>query len=471
MATKKRGKRKRSSARRGGKRRRSRKSYGTVRLRRPKRRSYRLKGGKLRLNKRGRRSRKTSFKLRNPLGALSPKALRRAKRAASSFRGRTTVSGGGGGVSPAAVKSAKRSIAARKGARTRAAKKARRRAAAKRGRRKKSHGKRRHGRRHGRKHGRIFRGRVAHVTLRRRKKVPLWKKRALAKHGFITKGFKLRNPGRHRRKRNPDGIVGVLIEKAKATVTSPRFWISSAEVVVGMGATAMAPAAIEYYSKGRLRNVGPQGVLLSAVSAGAIAGLGGVVEYLLAPPSGLPHWSRGLAWNLGLGGGATTLVRAAFEFFPKAAEFLKLSPVRTPVYGPVAVPMPMAVAPSGAGVTGMGGLGAVDAGSINEALIAGESFARSVSQFNGMGDWMELRGMGDWMELRGMGGNPRVPYADIRSPGQLLAGYPGQYGGGGYDPYGAHRRLSGMGGFGDWVEALPGSEVADDQFQPAMETF
>ena len=112
-----------------------------------------------------------------------------------------------------------------------------------------------------------------------------------------------------------------------------------------------------------------------------------------------------------------------------------------------------------------GGLGTIGP-NVNEALIAGESFAQSVSQFHGggMGDFLELKGMGDY----------RIPMQDIMGPGQMLGmgqGYPGQYGAGTYDPY--HTRMGPLsgGGMGDWVEFTPGSPEAMTQFTPAMEAF
>jgi hypothetical protein len=73
------------------------------------------------------------------------------------------------------------------------------------------------------------------------------------------------------------------------------------------------------------------------------------------------------------------------------------------------------------------GLGNVES---PEALVAGESQARLVNEF---------RGVGDFMELSGMHGSP-VPFEDIR-------------------------------GFGDWVQLQPDTQLAMENFNPATETF
>ena len=88
-----------------------------------------------------------------------------------------------------------------------------------------------------------------------------------------------------------------------------------------------------------------------------------------------------------------------------------------------------------------GGMGGVTS---NEALIAGESYARSMSQFEGMGDWLEMSGMGQ--------GGSRIPMESILGKGSGYAGlgaygggtYPGQYGGG---------------GMGDWMETTGGQAL------------
>ena len=81
-----------------------------------------------------------------------------------------------------------------------------------------------------------------------------------------------------------------------------------------------------------------------------------------------------------------------------------------------------------------------------EDLVAGESLARNVNEFSGMGG---MGGMNDWMELSGLGqGGTPVPLEDLR-------GYPGQYGG----------------GMNDWVELNATSGIVEAGFNPGAETF
>jgi hypothetical protein len=98
--------------------------------------------------------------------------------------------------------------------------------------------------------------------------------------------------------------------------------------------------------------------------------------------------------------------------------------------------------PAGGDLDGYGygthGMGAVMS---PEDLVAGESLARNVNEFSGMGDWMELSGMGS------SGGSP-IPMEDLR-------GYPGQYGG----------------GMGDWIEMGPNAELVQQGFAPGVEAF
>lgn len=88
---------------------------------------------------------------------------------------------------------------------------------------------------------------------------------------------------------------------------------------------------------------------------------------------------------------------------------------------------------SAAAVSGMGSVLSP------EDLVAGESLARNVNEFSGVGDWMELSGLGN---------GRAVPLEDLR-------GYPGQYGG----------------GLNDWVELQPSAPLVEAGFDPATESF
>jgi hypothetical protein len=169
----------------------------------------------------------------------------------------------------------------------------------------------------------------------------------------------------------------------------------------------------------------------------------------------------GLSKNVARGGLMATGIRLLFEIAPAAANYLKLSPVRTPVYnlGNKVDGMNDWMELRGMGFTG--GLGTIGP-NVNEALIAGESFAQSVSQFHGMGDMLELQGMG----------NNRIPMQDLMQG--MGSGYPGQYGAGTYDPYhvlASAQAAGNVSGLGDWVQMIPGTAPAEKTFVPAMETF
>lgn len=440
MAKKKRSKKRRASGRKGGRR-----SSSGSRKRRGGRRGGKRKSSR----KRSRGRRRSSAVATLIIGKASKRRIGRSRKVRFKVRNPGPVWAGvpgdatlyAGGVSSGVSTRKKRSGKKRSGKKKSSGKRrgGRRRSSGRKRRsgRKKSSGKRR--RRGSRRH-RPYMGRVVHLTLKRRKRYAPWRKKRLIKRGFLTRAGRVRNP---RRRRNPPAIL----ERAQAFFTSPQTWITGGQLLAGMSAATVGPAAAEGLSKGRVLNHGWTGVGLSGVSTAVAFGAAYYAESLFTDrATGLPPKPlRGLARNVGYGGVALTLLRGLFLAFPKVAEWLKLSEPRTPTLQSFARPMPKGAAGYGdwMELRGMGGMGAVDSNAINEALIAGESFARSVSQFEGMGDWMELRGMGN--------GNFRVPYGDIRTG---VGSYPGQY------P-----------GFGDWVEMQPGSQTAMQQWEPAMEAF
>lgn len=308
-----------------------------------------------------------------------------------------------------------------------------------------------------------------------------WRRRKLAAQGYLSARGAANPRGGRRRRRNPDLSLAGIMGAFRATIGSQSMLALAGQATLGMSVATFVPAAIESLSGGRLRNSGYQGLGMTAVSAAVAYMLGGLAENTIARFTGgvAPKAIRGLGFGLAVGGLTATAIRGLYELAPKTFEWLKLPQLRQPT---VQLRIPTGAGAKAAagmgrmgdwmelqGMRGMrGGLRGLSGVTDPETLVAGESFARTVSQFEGMG------GVGDWMELKGLG-DYRVPMSAIRAPGQQLGGmYPGQYGG----PVGMRAAgapldgFRGMGrGMGDWIEMLPDSSLAQQQFQPALEAF
>lgn len=244
-------------------------------------------------------------------------------------------------------------------------------------------------------------------------------------------------------KRNPGVMTALKAQWSK--FTKPPIWITAFHALAGMGGTiAMdhyfnvapwVPMALKRRGIPSLALTAGSGVL---VSTGAF-----LLEGLAAKSksSTLKKATQNMGTNVLVGSLVTVVVKAAYELMPDQAAKVGVPRLES---GRV-----MAAAPA-EGTSGLGyysdgpdysrGFGSVES---PEDLVAGESLARQVNEFHGLGQGghpvpiEDIRGMGDWMEL---------------------SGYPGQYGGG-------------YGGMGDWVEMEPQAPMVQQGFNPAVENF
>jgi hypothetical protein len=241
-----------------------------------------------------------------------------------------------------------------------------------------------------------------------------------------------------RYRRNPGGILRGMLSDLQS---APK-WITAGHILIGAGATAASCGWL--LTRGPLRGVGflqQRGIVGSAarlalcgLAAGGISAIGAFASSKL----GNPKLLRGARTNLLIGGFAYALANFLYEVFPGTAGMLMIPQISAPQRGMAGMGYQ-----SGPDYKyGYGGMGAV----IDpETLVAGESLARNVNEFSGMGDWMELSGLGS------SGGAP-IPMEDLRGyPG----GYPGQYGG----------------GLNDWVELTSNNELVKAGFDPGVEAF
>lgn len=206
----------------------------------------------------------------------------------------------------------------------------------------------------------------------------------------------------------------------------PQVWLPPAlHGAIGVGFAFTGPSILaRYTAQFGLRDTGLGGVVLSGVSTALGAGLvQGAVSLLpkQLKKGMLGKALHGIGKNVMVGGMIWTAVKLVGELVPSFGRYL-----------------PRASGMAGLGMYGghypgqypsypsLPGLGVVTS---PEELVAGESLARQVSAFHGVGDFMELSGMGN-----------AVPFQDLR-------------------------------GVGDWVEMSPDSTLAMENFAPAAETF
>jgi hypothetical protein len=291
---------------------------------------------------------------------------------------------------------------------------------------------------------------------------PMSKKRR--KH-YISQGKLssrgMANPPKRRRKnprrKNPS-LMSCFQQLGKTS-----FWIGGGQTVAGISAVVILPSVLEQVAAklgagAYVRNSGGTGVALAAVST-AIAMCGAqAVENMAIKRGILPKAFNGLAARVAAGGMVVTVLKALEVFARGVHDKLNLPSVPTPfirVPGISAMPMPQGGGAVGDWVQlrgmgdfmelkGMGlggGMGNVE---MPNALVAGESFARSISQFDGYG-------MGDY----------RIPVGSIRGMGDSYPSYPGQYGAGT--------------GFGDYLPTNGGSAISmqpNANWEPSpLETF
>jgi hypothetical protein len=262
-----------------------------------------------------------------------------------------------------------------------------------------------------------------------------WRKKKYIREGKLSKRGHV-NPGRRRRrkkKKNPN-IMACFRQLGRGS-----FWISGAQTVVGLSAAIVVPSFVEQVAAkvglGRyVQNAGAAGVALTAVSSALAMCAAQYVESwcLSKGPQFMRRACRGLSARVGLGGIVITIMKGLEVFARQAHSYMRLPSVPAPIIrfpgltaAPVAAPQQLQGMGDWMQLQGMGSMGGATS---PESLVAGESFARSVSQFEGMGN------MGY-----------RIPMDAVRAPGQALAGhYPGQY------------------GMGDWMQtvASPGSSAA-----------
>jgi hypothetical protein len=271
---------------------------------------------------------------------------------------------------------------------------------------------------------------------RRGKRKGVAKKTALKKKGGRRRRRK--STGMRRYSKNPMGILKAMIKDVQS---APK-WITAGHILVGAGTTAAGCSWL--LTRGPLANVRflQQRGVIGSLSRLALCGMGaGVVAFAgdsLSKALGRPKALAGARTNLLIGGMAYALANFFYEVAPQVAEMFMIPQVSAPVRRSRL----SASLPAGGDLDGYGygthGMGAVMS---PEDLVAGESLARNVNEFSGMGDWMELSGMGS------SGGSP-IPMEDLR-------GYPGQYGG----------------GMGDWIEMGPNAELVQQGFAPGVEAF
>jgi adenylate kinase/ribonuclease R len=325
--------------------------------------------------------------------------------------------------------------AGRKAARTRAANKRKRSAAAKRGSKRRGKGKTtRVTLRRGKSN------RMARTKRGRKRRSKLVRSGYLSKRGSVNPGRRGRGygyglskrkkrkkakRGRRRGRRNPptvmDCFTGLLTMKTLYT---------GAQGLVGMSLATMLPASVDRWTNGKVRNSGWTGVGLTLASTALATCAAGYVEKSM-PGSKV---FRGFARNVALGGVFISSIRLLGAALPAVARYLNLPSVSEGSSAALRAPGMEGLA-DWIGLSGMGQGGShskyaipfsdirgMGMASSNEALVAGESFARSVNQFEGMG----------------------------ALPGGMS--YPGQYGGG---------------GVGGWLETItPGAPL-----NPGSESF
>jgi hypothetical protein len=265
-----------------------------------------------------------------------------------------------------------------------------------------------------------------------------------------------KNPHRKRRRkrrrtrRNPGLKLPGILQGMISDLQSAPKWITAGHILIGAGANAtLCGWALTRGPLARVQFLQQRGflgsaarLLLCGLGAGAISAVGAFAAKQLKNPMLL----RGARTNLLIGGMAYALANFLYEVAPGTAGMLMIPQVGAPARRG----LPAGTAGLGLGYGssgpdyryGAGGLGSVIS---PEDLVAGESLARNVNEFSGMGDWMELSGLGS------SGGAP-IPMEDLR-------GYPGQYGKG---------QVSGM---GDWVELTSNNALVQAGFDPGVEAF
>jgi hypothetical protein len=257
-----------------------------------------------------------------------------------------------------------------------------------------------------------------------------------------------KNPGRkvrrrRRVRRNPGLKLPAVLQGMVTDLQSAPKWITAGHILIGAGSNAaLCGYLLTRGPLARVRFLQQRGLVgsvsrlaLCGLSAGAISAAGAFAAKAL----GNPKLLRGARTNLLIGGMAYALANFLYEVMPGTAGMLMIPQM--------SAPRSRALASGGETMQGYGpdykygyggGMGAVIS---PEDLVAGESLARNVNEFSGMGDWMELSGLGS------SGGAP-VPMEDLR-------GYPGQY----------------CGGMGDWVELTSNNALVKAGFDPRVEAF
>ncbi len=242
-----------------------------------------------------------------------------------------------------------------------------------------------------------------------------------------------------------------MFQTQLAQLRDASFWVTGGHILVGAGLTGLASRAILNFKFARqvasMRGAGGA-VARAGVNVGSTLLVSAAVSYLKRFVGG-GRYLENVERNVLVGGVVYTLANLAYDLWPAGAE--KLIPgVSAPRGGllraPAAAAGEMGWLPGRKAYPGeypgYGGLGMVMS---PEDLVAGESMARQVNEFSGLGS---------------SGGAP-VPLEDLR-------GYPGQYGGGMND----WMELSGMGGgMNDWVEIDPNANLVKAGFDPGTETF
>ncbi len=267
-------------------------------------------------------------------------------------------------------------------------------------------------------------------------------RRSVAKNP--RKKRKKRRGRRRGYRRNPFGLA---LPAQLAQLKNMKFWATALHVGIGMGLTGLTSNMLLGTRYGtRLRVMpGIGGALgraaVNAGSASLVAFAGDKLSKVVGGKGALGKYLQGAGRNMLIGGLVYTLVQFAYDAAPALAG--KILPGVQAPRGPRAFVGGGGGGGGGGDVAGMndwlelsgmgGGMGMVLS---PEDLVSGESLARQVNEFSGVGS---------------SGGSP-IPLEDLR-------GYPGQYGGGG------------MGSMNDWVEFAPGSAMVEAGFNPGTEPF
>jgi hypothetical protein len=274
------------------------------------------------------------------------------------------------------------------------------------------------------------------AATRRAGKKPVWKSSVTMRAGYpMSKARRAKyiregklssrghaNPPKRRKKarrKNPS------IQSAFRQLGQANFWISGGQAVAGISAVVVLPSVIEQVAAklgagAYVRNSGGMGVALAAVST-ALAMFGAQAFENMAIKRGIaPKAFNGLSTRVALGGVIVTVLKGLEVFARGFHSRLNLPTVPAPfirVPGISAAPAP---APSnavsdwvqlkgmgdwmqlqGMGLGGMSGMSGMSGVEMPDQLVLGESFARSVSQFDGIGDYRipmnSIRGMGDYV--------------------------------------------------------------------------